>query len=74
MTLAENLRIKYGLISLKLNGNCLPLVAINEALETAAKIADRRHAPEVANQIRILKWQAQTPIFASEIQTERDVA
>ena len=74
MTLAENLRTKYGLTSLKLGGNCLPLTAINEALEAAAQIADRRHAPEVANEIRSLKWEAEMPPYISEIQTTRDVA
>jgi hypothetical protein len=75
MTLAEDLRAKYALTSFKVRGNCLPLMAINEALEAAAQIADSSHAPEVANQIRALKWQAQTPIFASEIHlVERDVA
>jgi len=39
--------------------------------------ADRSHAPEIANQIRALKWEAQAetpPIYASEIQTARDAA
>jgi hypothetical protein len=75
MTLAENLRTKYGLTSLKLGGSCLPLTAINEALETAAQIADRGDAPEIASQIRALKWEAETPpIYVSEIQTARDAA
>jgi hypothetical protein len=74
MTLAETLRTKYGLTSLKLGGNCLPLTAINEALEAAAQIADSSHAPEVANQIRVLKWEAEMHIYASAIQTARDVA
>jgi len=77
MTLAENLRTKYGLTSLKLGGSCLPLTAINEALETAAQVADRSHAPEIATQIRALKWEAQgetPPIYVSEIQTARDAA
>ena len=74
VTLAENLRTKYGLTSLKAGGSCLPLTAINEALEAAAQIADCSHAPEIANQIRALKWEAKMPSCASEIQTERDVA
>ena len=74
VTLAENLRTKYGLTSLKAGGSCLPLTAINEALEAAAQIADRSHAPEIANQIRALKWEAKMPSYASEIQTARDVA
>jgi len=39
MTLAENLRTKYGLTSF---GNSLPLLAINNALEAAAQIEHRR--------------------------------
>ena len=74
MTLAENLRTKYGLTSAKISGSCLPLTAINQALEAAAQIADRSHAPEVANQIRALKWGAKMLSYASEIQTARDVA
>ena len=74
MTLAENLRTKYGLTSLKTGGSGLPLAAINEALEAAAQIADQSHAPEIANQFRALKWEATMPSYASEIQTARDVA
>src|SRR5207302_10599039 len=70
----EDIRTKYGLTSLKAGGSCLALTAINEALEAAAQIADRSHAPEVANQIRALKWEAKMPSYASEIQTARDVA
>ncbi len=70
MTLAENLRTKYGLTSLKTGGSGLSLTAINEALEAAAQIADRNNAPEIANQIRALKWEATMP-YASEIQTAR---
>ena len=74
MTLAENLRAKYGLTSLKAGGGCLALTAINEALEAAAQIADGSHAPEIANQIRALKWEAKMLSYVSEIQTGRDVA
>jgi hypothetical protein len=74
MTLAENLRTKYGLTSLKTGGSSLPLTAINEALEAAAQIADRSHAPEISNQIRALKWEAAMPSYAPEIQTARDAA
>jgi len=75
MTLAETLRAKYGLTSLKLGGNCLPVTAINEALESAAQIADRGKAPEVANQIRALKWESKTsPTYNSEVLTVRDAA
>jgi len=74
MTLAENLRAKYGLTSLKAGGGCLALTAINEALEAAAQIANGSHAPEIANQIRALKWEAKMLSYVSEIQTGRDVA
>jgi hypothetical protein len=74
MTLAENLRTKYGLTSLKTGVSGLPVIAINEALEVAAQIADRSQAPEIANQIRALKWDATMPSYASEIQIARDVA
>lgn len=56
MTLGEELRRKYGLTSLKARGECLTLLAINEALESAAEIADQEHSPIVANRIRSLKW------------------
>jgi hypothetical protein len=56
MTLAEDLRKKYALTSLKLDGNCLALMAINEALEAAAQIADQANAADVASRIRSLKW------------------
>jgi hypothetical protein len=49
MTLAEDLRTKYGLTSLKIRGNCVPIAAINEALERAAQIADRCGAFAAAN-------------------------
>ena len=74
VTLAEDIRTKYGLTSLKTGGSCLALTAINEALEAAAQIADCSHAPEIANQIRALKWEAKMPTYASEIQTARDAA
>lgn len=56
MTLAEDLRKKYALTSLKLDGNCLALMAINEALDAAAQIADQANAADVASRIRSLKW------------------
>ena len=74
MTLAEDLRTKYALTSFKVRGNCLPLMAINEALEAAAQVADRGDSPGIACQIRALKWQTQTPTYASEIDTARDAA
>jgi hypothetical protein len=44
-------------------------LAINDALEAAAQIADRSHDAEVARQIRALKWKAELPI-----RTVRNVA
>ena len=63
MTLAEELRCKYALTSLKAKGSSLALLAINEALQAAAEIADQEHAPIAASRIRSLKWtdQALTP-------------
>ncbi len=45
MTLAEELRSKYALTSLKAKGSSLALLAINEALQAAAEIADQEHVP-----------------------------
>lgn len=56
MTLAEELRSKYALTSFKARSTCLPLLAINEALEIAADIADQEHSPLSASRIRSLKW------------------
>ena len=56
MTLAEELRGKYALTSFKARSACLPLLAINEALEVAADIADQEHSPVAASRIRSLKW------------------
>ena len=56
MTLGEELRRKYALTSLKARGECLTLLAINEALEAAAEIADQENLPIVAGRIRSLKW------------------
>jgi hypothetical protein len=56
MTLAEELRRKYALTSFKARSTCLPLLAINEALEVAAEIADQEHSPVAASRIRSLKW------------------
>ena len=56
MTLGEELRRKYALTSLKARGEHLTLIAINEALEAAAEIADQEHLPMVASRIRSLKW------------------
>ena len=56
MTLAEELRRKYALTSLKAKGSALVLLAINEALQAAAEIADQEHSPIAASRIRSLKW------------------
>ena len=56
MTLGEELRSKYALTSLKAKGTPLALLAINEALEIAAEIADQEHSPLAASRIRRLKW------------------
>lgn len=57
MTLGEDLCKKYALTSLKA-GNSLTLMAINEALEAAAEIAEQEKAPNVAARIRSLKWES----------------
>ena len=56
MTLAEALRRKYALTSFKAKGSSLALLAINEALQAAAEIADQEHSPIAASRIRSLKW------------------
>ena len=73
MSLPENHRTKYGLTSTRVHGNTLPLMAINDAHEAAAQIADRGHHAEVASQIRALKWEAEMPIYASAIRTVKSV-
>jgi hypothetical protein len=55
MTLAEELRNKYALTSFK-GKNSMVLLAINEAIDAAAKIADQEHSPIAAGRIRRLKW------------------
>jgi hypothetical protein len=56
MTLGEDLCKTYSLTSLKRGGCSLALLAINEALEAAARIADQEEDCKVANRIRSLKW------------------
>jgi hypothetical protein len=68
LTLAENLHKKYALTSLKLDGGRFPRMAINEALETAAQIADQENAPHVASRIRSLKW------LTAPVQSDLDAA
>ena len=74
MTLAEDLRTKHGLTSFKRGSGCLSLMAINEALEAAAQIADRNHAPEVAKEIRSLKWEAIDAAPSRGVQSAQNVA
>ena len=56
MTLGEELCRKYLLTSLKAKGAPVTLLAINEAIEAAAGIADQERLPIVASRIRSLKW------------------
>ena len=56
MTLGEELSRKYALTSFKAKGASLVMLAINEALEAAAKIADQEHSSLAASRIRSLKW------------------
>jgi hypothetical protein len=56
VTLGEELRRKYALTRLKAKGEPLTLLAINEALEAAAEIADQESSPIIACRIRSLKW------------------
>jgi len=60
MTLAEQLRGKYALTSLKANRPSLALLAVNEALEVAAAIAEEENSPIAAYRIRRLKWADRT--------------
>ncbi len=57
MTLGEDLCRKYALTSLKVGGS-LTLMAINEALEAAAEIAEQEKALDAAVRIRSLKWES----------------
>jgi hypothetical protein len=56
VTLAEELRKKYGLTSLKARGEHLVVLAINEVIELAAEMADQEQSPVAAARIRALKW------------------
>jgi len=60
MTLAEQLCGKYALTSLKANRPSLALLAVNEALEVAAGIAEEENSPITASRIRRLKWADRT--------------
>jgi hypothetical protein len=57
MTLGEDLCRKYALTSFKV-GSSLTLMAINEALEAAAEIAEQEKATNAAARIRSLKWES----------------
>ena len=67
MILGEELRRKYALTSLKANGKRLTLLAINEALEVAADIADQEKSPAAASRIRSLKWVETTVVFLPKV-------
>ncbi len=69
MTLAEQLRTKYGLTSLKAKGAALVLIAISETLEAAAEIAEQEDSPMAASRIRSLKWtdRSLTPATVSAV-------
>jgi len=56
MTLAEELCSKYALTSYRARGTSMVLLAVNEALEAAAEIADQEGSPVAASRIRSLKW------------------
>jgi hypothetical protein len=71
MSLAEELRDKYALTSLKTDGSRFPLLAISEALEAAAQIADQGRDPNVAKRIRSLKWRP-APAKAVAVEREHD--
>ncbi len=55
MTIGERLCKKYGLTSSKVNGGQPGTLAIDEALESCAEIADNFQVPEMAHHIRTLK-------------------
>lgn len=56
MTLGEVLCKKYALTSFRNGGCSLAILAINEALEAAAMIAEEQKQVDVAVRIRGLKW------------------
>jgi len=56
MTLGEVLCKKYALTSFKVGGCSLAILAINEALEAAAMLAEEQKQVTVAVRIRSLKW------------------
>jgi hypothetical protein len=52
----EDLCKNYSLTSFRFGGRSVALLAINEALEAEAQIADQEEVPNVASRIRSLKW------------------
>ena len=58
MTLGEEICRKYSLTSFRARGGALSLLAINDALEAAARIAEEERSPAIAARIRALKWTA----------------
>jgi len=56
MTLGEALCKKYALTSFRNGGCSLAILAINEALDAAAMIAEEQKQVDVAVGIRSLKW------------------
>ena len=56
MTLGEALCKKYALASFRNGGCSLAILAINEALDAAAMIAEEQKQVDVAVGIRSLKW------------------
>jgi hypothetical protein len=65
MTLGEALCKKYALTSFRNGGCSLAILAINEALDAAAMIADEQKVVDVAARIRSLKW-SETQMSISE--------
>ena len=60
MTLSEDLCRKYALTSFRARGGPLAVLAINEALEAAAEVAEQEQATTIATRIRSLKWSDRT--------------
>ena len=66
MTLGEVLCKKYALTSFKVGGCSLAILAINEALEAAAMLAEEQKQVAVAARIRSLKW-SETEMVLSKL-------
>jgi len=65
MTLGEALCKKYALTSFRNGGCSLAILAINQALDAAAMIADEQKVVDVQARIRGLKW-SETQVSISE--------